>query len=27
MKDVINMSWDGFNLHEWEREKLDDGSL
>ena len=24
MKDVINMSWDGFNLHEWEREKLDD---
>jgi len=24
MKDVINMSWDGFNLHEWEKEKLDD---
>jgi len=24
MKDVITMSWDGFNLHEWEKEKLDD---
>ena len=24
MKDVINMSWDGFNLHEWEKEKLDE---
>ena len=24
MKDVINMSWDGFNLHEWEKDKLDD---
>ena len=24
MKDVINMSWDGFNLHEWEKDKLDE---
>lgn len=23
MKDVINMSWDDFNLHEWEKDKLD----
>lgn len=24
MRDVINMSLDEFNLHEWEEEKLDD---
>lgn len=24
MKDVIKMSWNDFNLHEWEKEKLDD---